>query len=297
MRRTDFHFDLPDVLIARHPVPERSGSRLLHLAGATGALVDRQFRDLPQLLRQGDLLVFNDTRVIPARLFGHKLESGGRVEIMLERLTGARTAIVQLRASKPARTGAVIALAGDDTLTVVDRDDDFWRVEFSGDAHEIFDRHGEMPLPPYVARAAVAEDRERYQTVYAREPGAVAAPTAGLHFDEQLLQACRGAGAEFAYVTLHVGAGTFQPVRVDNVEEHRMHSELCVVSQRPVPGRRGCPCARLPRHRHRHDGGAFARERGRERRVAALRRRNAAVHHTGQTLPCGRCNGDQFSPA
>ena len=230
MRRSDFHFDLPDALIARHPAPERSGSRLLHLAGATGALVDRQFRDLPQLLRQGDLLVFNDTRVIPARLFGHKLESGGRVEIMLERLTGARAAIVQLRASKPVRPGAVIALAGADTLTVVDREDDFWRVEFSGDAHEIFDRHGEMPLPPYVARAAEAADRERYQTVYAREPGAVAAPTAGLHFDEQLLQACRGAGAEFAYVTLHVGAGTFQPVRADNVEEHRMHSELCVVS-------------------------------------------------------------------
>jgi S-adenosylmethionine:tRNA ribosyltransferase-isomerase len=229
MRRSDFHFDLPDALIARHPAPERSGSRLLHLAGATGALVDRQFRDLPRLLRQGDLLVFNDTRVIPARLFGHKLGSGGRVEIMLERLTGTRAAIVQLRASKPVRPGAVIALAGADTLTVVDREDDFWRVEFSGDAHEIFDRHGEMPLPPYVARAAEAEDSERYQTVYAREPGAVAAPTAGLHFDEQLLQACRGAGAEFAYVTLHVGAGTFQPVRVDNVAEHRMHSELYVV--------------------------------------------------------------------
>jgi S-adenosylmethionine:tRNA ribosyltransferase-isomerase len=229
MRRTDFHFDLPDALIARHPAPERSGSRLLHLAGTTGAVVDRQFRDLPQLLRPGDLLVFNDTRVIPARLFGHKRESGGRVEIMLERLTGARTAIVQLRASKPSRTGAVIDLGGGDAFTVVERDDDFWRVEFNGDAHRIFERRGETPLPPYIARATEVEDRERYQTVYAREPGAVAAPTAGLHFDEPLLQECRSAGAAFAYVTLHVGAGTFQPVRVDDIEEHRMHSEWCVV--------------------------------------------------------------------
>ena len=229
MRRTDFHFDLPDALIARHPAPQRSGSRLLHLEGATGALTDRQFRDLPGLLRQGDLLVFNDTRVIPARLYGHKLESGGKVEVMLERLTGLRTAIVQLRASKPSRPGTLIDLGGGDTLTIVERDEDFWRVEFSGDALGTFERLGEMPLPPYVARAAEPEDRERYQTVYAREPGAVAAPTAGLHFDDAVLQACRAAGAEFAYVTLHVGAGTFQPVRVDNVEEHRMHSEWCNV--------------------------------------------------------------------
>jgi S-adenosylmethionine:tRNA ribosyltransferase-isomerase len=229
MRRTDFHFDLPDALIASHPAPQRSGSRLLHLEGATGAVTDRRFRDLPGLLRQGDLLVFNDTRVIPARLHGHKLDSGGKVEVMLERLTGMRTAIVQLRASKPSRPGAVIDLGGGDTLTVVDRDADFWRVEFSSDAHGVFERLGEMPLPPYVARAAEPEDRERYQTVYAREPGAVAAPTAGLHFDDAVLQACRDAGAEFAYVTLHVGAGTFQPVRVDNVEEHRMHAEWCVV--------------------------------------------------------------------
>ena len=229
MRRTDFHFDLPDALIARHPAPQRSGSRLLHLEGATGALTDRQFRDLPGLLRQGDLLVFNDTRVIPARLHGHRRESGGKVEVMLERLTGLRTAMVQLRASKPSRPGAVIDLGGGDTLTVLERDEDFWRVEFSSDAHGTFDRLGEMPLPPYVARAAEPEDRERYQTVYAREPGAVAAPTAGLHFDDAVLQACRAAGAEFAYVTLHVGAGTFQPVRVDNVEEHRMHSEWCHV--------------------------------------------------------------------
>ena len=231
MRRTDFHFDLPDELIARHPSPARSGSRLLHLVGGTGALADRQFVDLPALLRAGDLLVFNDTRVIPARLHGIKRASGGKVEVMLERLTGPRTALVQLRASKPSRPGAVIDLGLADTATVVAREDDFWRVEFSSDAHEIFERLGEMPLPPYVERAAEAADRERYQTVYAREPGAVAAPTAGLHFDDELLQACRAAEVEFAYVTLHVGAGTFQPVRVDDIAQHRMHAELCVVPQ------------------------------------------------------------------
>ena len=229
MRRTDFHYDLPEALIARYPTPERSGSRLLHLDGVTGAVADRRFTDLPSLLRAGDLLVFNDTRVIPARLHGVKQGSGGKVEIMLERVTGPRTAVVQLRASKPSRPGTVITLSTGDSLTVVDRDDDFWHVEFSTDAHAIFDRAGEMPLPPYVARAAEAADRERYQTVYAREPGAVAAPTAGLHFDEALLAACRAAGAAFAYVTLHVGAGTFQPVRVDDVAQHRMHAELCVV--------------------------------------------------------------------
>ncbi|MGL6224792.1 MAG: tRNA preQ1(34) S-adenosylmethionine ribosyltransferase-isomerase QueA [Steroidobacteraceae bacterium] len=229
MRRTDFHFDLPDELIARYPSPARSGSRLLQLEGGTGALADRHFVDLPALLRAGDLLVFNDTRVIPARLHGIKRASGGKVEVMLERLTGPRTALVQLRASKPSRPGSVIDLGLADTATVVAREDDFWRVEFSSDAHEIFERLGEMPLPPYVERAAEAADRERYQTVYAREPGAVAAPTAGLHFDDELLQACRAAEVEFAYVTLHVGAGTFQPVRVDDVAQHRMHAELCVV--------------------------------------------------------------------
>jgi S-adenosylmethionine:tRNA ribosyltransferase-isomerase len=229
MRRTDFHFDLPEALIARYPTPERSGSRLLHLVGATGAVIDRRFTDLPTLLRPGDLLVCNDTRVIPARLHGVKRESGGKIELMLERLTGPRTAIVQLRSSKPSRPGTVIDLGTGDTATVLAREDDFWRVEFSGEAHAIFDRLGEMPLPPYVARPAEAADRDRYQTVYAREPGAVAAPTAGLHFDETLLQACRDAGAGFACVTLHVGAGTFQPVRVDDLAEHRMHAEWCVV--------------------------------------------------------------------
>jgi S-adenosylmethionine:tRNA ribosyltransferase-isomerase len=234
MRRADFHFDLPDELIARHPASERSASRLLHLDGWTGAIVDRQFRDLPRLLSAGDLLVFNDTRVVPARLFGHKRDSGGKVEVMLERLLGGRLAIVQLRASKPVRPGAVIELAGDCLLTVEDRAEEFWRVAFDLEAHEVFERYGEMPLPPYVKRAAEPADRERYQTVYAREPGAVAAPTAGLHFDAGVLDACRAAGVQFARVTLHVGAGTFQPVRVDDLAEHRMHAEIFEVPQATV---------------------------------------------------------------
>jgi S-adenosylmethionine:tRNA ribosyltransferase-isomerase len=229
MRRTDFHFDLPPELIAGRPAPRRSDSRLLHLDGRSGALVDRQFRQLPQLLRAGDLLVFNDTRVVPARLHGLKADSGGKVEVMLERLTGGRTALVQLKSSKPSRNGTVIRLGDGSQLTVTGRDDDFWCVEFDADAAAVFDRLGEIPLPPYIARAAEADDAERYQTVYAREPGAVAAPTAGLHFDDGVLAGCRAAGVEFAYLTLHVGAGTFQPVRVDEVAEHRMHAELCVV--------------------------------------------------------------------
>ena len=226
MRRADFHFELPDELIARHPPAERSASRLLHLDGATGALADRRFRDLPDLLRAGDLLVFNDTRVVPARLHGRKRDSGGRVELMLERLLGGRDALVQLRASKPSRPGAVLDFAGGRSATVERREDDFWRVRFDVDAHAVFERHGEVPLPPYVGRAPGPEDRERYQTVYARTPGAVAAPTAGLHFDDATLARCRAAGVDFATVTLHVGAGTFQPVRVEAIAEHRMHAEV-----------------------------------------------------------------------
>jgi S-adenosylmethionine:tRNA ribosyltransferase-isomerase len=234
MRRADFHYDLPDELIARHPAAERSASRLLHLDGRTGDLVDRRFRELPRLLRAGDLLVFNDTRVVPARLFGHKRDSGGRVEVMLERLLGGPCALVQLRASKPPRAGSTIEFGNGGALTVEARDDDFWRVRFEVDAHEAFERHGEMPLPPYVGRPEEPADRERYQTVYAREAGAVAAPTAGLHFDDEVLEACRAAGVEFAWVTLHVGAGTFQPVRVDAIAAHRMHAEVFEVPQATV---------------------------------------------------------------
>jgi len=228
MLRSDFHYDLPDELIARHPAPRRSDSRLLHLDGRSGALVDRQFTDLPRLLRAGDLLVFNDTRVVPARLHGRKA-SGGRVEILLERVVAGRRVLTQLRSSKPPAPGSVIHFEGGEIATVVGREADFWLLEFGSDPAALFERLGEMPLPPYLHRAAEDADRERYQTVYARAPGAVAAPTAGLHFDAELLAACESAGAQQVHVTLHVGAGTFQPVRVDDLREHRMHAELAEV--------------------------------------------------------------------
>ena len=233
MQLSDFHYDLPESLIARHPAEPRSSSRLLRLDGRTGGRQDLHVRDLPGLLRAGDLLVFNDTRVVPARLYGTKA-TGGRVELMLERLSGGRVARVQLRASKPCRPGTRIDVDGGAVATVVDRDGDFWRVEFDAPAAEVFERCGEMPLPPYIDRPVEAADRERYQTVYARVPGAVAAPTAGLHFDPGLLEACRAAGAVFAHVTLHVGAGTFQPVRVRDVAEHRMHAERLEVGEDAV---------------------------------------------------------------
>jgi S-adenosylmethionine:tRNA ribosyltransferase-isomerase len=225
MLRRDFHYELPEELIARHPAARRSDSRLLHLDGRTGVLADRKFTDLPELLRSGDLLVFNDTRVVPARLFGQK-ETGGRVEVLLERLLDRSRALVQLRASKPAAPGAALLFPEGGRARVVGREEGFWVVDFEGDAARVFERHGEMPLPPYLRRPTEPLDRERYQTVYAREPGAVAAPTAGLHFDAGVLEACRRAGVSSARVTLHVGAGTFQPVRVDDLREHRMHGEL-----------------------------------------------------------------------
>ena len=230
MLRSDFHYELPDELIARQPAARRSDSRLLHLDGRTGALADRRFVDLPALLRAGDLLVFNDTRVIPARLHGHKA-SGGKVELLLERVLGNGRALVQLRSSKPPAPGSVIHLPEGVTATVVDRADDFWLLDFAADPGAIFQQCGEMPLPPYLRRPAEEFDRERYQTVYARVPGAVAAPTAGLHFDAALLDACERAGVARVHVTLHVGAGTFQPVRVDDLREHRMHAELVEVTE------------------------------------------------------------------
>jgi S-adenosylmethionine:tRNA ribosyltransferase-isomerase len=224
MLRADFTYELPDELIARHPTARRSDSRLLHLDGSTGAIADRQFADLPRLLRAGDLLVFNDTRVVPARLHGRK-STGGRVEVLLERVLGGGRALVQLRSSKPPAIGSTMRFGDASSATVAGREGEFWLVEFPEDPAAVFERLGEMPLPPYMKRAAEDFDRERYQTVYAREAGAVAAPTAGLHFDLGLLAACRDAGAQSTHVTLHVGAGTFQPVRVEDVREHRMHAE------------------------------------------------------------------------
>jgi S-adenosylmethionine:tRNA ribosyltransferase-isomerase len=224
MRRSDFHYELPPELIAQHPAAERSASRLLHLpAGA--APRDAQMRELPALLRPGDLLVFNDTRVIPARLHGRK-DSGGRVQIMVERVLDEHELVAQLGVSKTPRAGGVIEVAGA-RFTVLGRDDDLFRLRFEGEGTvmEFLQRAGALPLPPYIHHAPAAEDAERYQTVFARAPGAVAAPTAGLHFDTELLNALAAGGIETATLTLHVGAGTFQPVRVDDLSQHRMHAE------------------------------------------------------------------------
>jgi S-adenosylmethionine:tRNA ribosyltransferase-isomerase len=230
MQRTDFHFDLPPELIAQRPAATRSASRMLALDGAGGAWRDLQFRDFPSLLSPADLLVFNDTRVIPARAFGFK-ESGGRVEILLERALTADTALVQLRASKGLRPGAAVKLAGGHSANMLGRQGDLFLLRFSGDVASFFEAHGEIPLPPYIAREAEGADRERYQTVYARTLGAVAAPTAGLHFDAATFAALQERRIRHAFVTLHVGAGTFQPVRADDIEGHEMHEEYLEVPE------------------------------------------------------------------
>lgn len=226
MLRSDFHFDLPPELVAQAPLPERSASRMLVLPPAPAAPLDRGVRDLPDFLRAGDLLVFNDTRVIPARLFGSK-HSGGRVEILVERLLDVRTVLAQVRASKSPRPGGEIVLDEGTRLRVLDRDDGFYRLQSDeGVAMDaLLERAGRMPLPPYIAREAGPADRERYQTVFARHRGAVAAPTAGLHFDEALLARLQAMGVAFGHVTLHVGAGTFQPMRSERLDEHVMHQE------------------------------------------------------------------------
>jgi len=225
-----FDYALPPELIAQHPAQARAASRLLQLCGA--ALTDQGFSDLPGLLSPGDLLVFNDTRVIKARLCGHKA-SGGRVEVLIERLLDDHEALAQLRASKPARSGTELLLEGSIAAKVQERDGDLYRIRFQGETglHELLERHGRVPLPPYIAHPADAQDESRYQTVYAREPGAVAAPTAGLHFDQALLDRLQAAGVRFAWLTLHVGAGTFQPVRVQDLSRHRMHSERYTIPE------------------------------------------------------------------
>jgi S-adenosylmethionine:tRNA ribosyltransferase-isomerase len=220
----DFDYELPEALIAQHPEPKRTASRLLRLAA--DRLSDQAFADLPRFLSAGDLLVFNDTRVIKARLCGHKA-SGGRIEVLIERVLGTHEALAQIRASHAPRPGTSLRLAGAIDATVLARDDDIFQLRFAGtdSVFALLDRHGEVPLPPYIAHAPEAADERRYQTVYARVPGAVAAPTAGLHFDEPLLERLRAQGVETAFLTLHVGAGTFQPVRVTELADHRMHAE------------------------------------------------------------------------
>lgn len=227
-----YQYDLPTALVAQAPLAERSASRLLHVDVAHDALRDHRFKDLPELLHAGDLLVFNDTRVIPARLFGTKT-SGGKVELLVERIVDRQRVVTQMRASKPPKAGAVIHLEGGGRAVVRGRAGDLFELELldlgerSVLAH--LEQVGHVPLPPYIQRSDAPADRSRYQTVYARAPGAVAAPTAGLHFDEPLLQTLRLQGVDTAWVTLHVGSGTFQPLRAERLAEHRMHSEYAEV--------------------------------------------------------------------
>ncbi|MBI3899120.1 MAG: tRNA preQ1(34) S-adenosylmethionine ribosyltransferase-isomerase QueA [Gammaproteobacteria bacterium] len=231
MRKSDFHFDLPDELIAQRPASPRTSSRLLHIDAVTGVPIDRQFFDLPQLLAPGDLLVLNNTRVIPARLYGAK-ETGGRVEVLIERVLGTNRALAQMRASKSSKPGQRLLLEEELRATVLGRKDEFYELVFDIDVPlaEVLERYGHVPLPPYIARSDTPVDRERYQTVYARDPGAVAAPTAGLHFDNEMFDRLKALGVECVFVTLHVGAGTFQPLRAEEIEGQRLHAESVHVS-------------------------------------------------------------------
>ncbi|MFN3920356.1 MAG: tRNA preQ1(34) S-adenosylmethionine ribosyltransferase-isomerase QueA [Methylohalobius sp.] len=229
----DFFYELPPELIAKAPLPERSASRLLVLDGATGAVADKKFTDLVDLLEPGDLLIFNDTRVIPARLYGRK-ESGGQVEILIERVLSENTALCHVRASKAPRPKTRIILERQISCTVLERCEDLFVLDFGQSVLATLEAIGHVPLPPYIDRPDTAWDRERYQTVYAQKPGSVAAPTAGLHFDGPLLEQLKRKGVRMGFVTLHVGAGTFQPVRVEDPAQHRMHREWFEVSQETV---------------------------------------------------------------
>ncbi len=238
MQRSDFHFDLPEHLIARYPLANRTDSRLLCLAGSSGEIRHRQFTDLLDELQAGDLLVFNNTRVIPARLWGRK-PSGGKVEILVERLLDESHCLAHVRASKTPKPGTELLLQSDRDseaveghLKLVGRDEDLFRLESTDERLvDLLERIGHMPLPPYIDREDESLDRERYQTVYGEREGAVAAPTAGLHFSESFIQSCRDKGIDVGFITLHVGAGTFQPVRVDDIRQHQMHSEYLEVDE------------------------------------------------------------------
>jgi len=231
VKRSDFKFDLPQELIAQQPPPHRGDSRLLRVSRRSGELSDHAFCELVEFLDPGDLLVFNNTRVIPARLLGHK-DSGGKIEVLLERIVDEHNCLAQVRSSKPLKPGGKIILQDGSELNVVGREGKFFRLAIRGELlSALVDRVGHVPLPPYIERADTDEDRRRYQTVYATRPGAVAAPTAGLHFDEPMLKALEDRGIRRASITLHVGAGTFQPVREEHIENHRMHAEYLEVSQ------------------------------------------------------------------
>lgn len=235
MRVADFSFDLPDELIARFPKADRTSSRLLSLDGPSGAVEHKIFSDILELVNENDLLVFNNTKVIPARMFGQK-ESGGKVEVLVERVLDEHRVLAHIRASKSPKPGNVLILEGNAKAIMVARHDTLFELEFdrSENVLDILNDVGHMPLPPYIDRPDNEADRERYQTVYGEKPGAVAAPTAGLHFDDKLMAALKNKGVQMAFVTLHVGAGTFQPVRVESVDEHIMHSEYIEVPQAVV---------------------------------------------------------------
>ena len=233
MRTQDFDFYLPDALIAQHPTKTRGASRLLTLDGKTGFTQDAMFADLLNLLNAGDLLILNDTRVIKARLFGEKA-TGGKIEVMIERVVDAHHALAQIKASRAPQIGSKLLIyskiSADAKIQteVIARQDDLFMLHFADSAHvmDILDQHGSLPLPPYITHLADAEDEQRYQTVFANHAGAVAAPTAGLHFDDEMLSKLQEKGVSIAFVTLHVGAGTFKPVKVDRIADHKMHSEL-----------------------------------------------------------------------
>ncbi len=233
MKRSDFDFELPQELIAQYPLARREDSRLLCISRETGEFVDSHFRRLPDLLEPGDLLVFNDSKVIPARIFGQK-ESGGKVEILIERILDSNSVLAQVKASKSPGDGTDIFLDNKHKLVVTGRDDEFFRLQVAdgGDIFSLLERFGHIPLPPYIKREDALEDKDRYQTVYAKTPGAVAAPTAGLHFSDETFQRLNEKKIATGYVTLHVGAGTFKPVRCDDIKDHKMHSEWYSVSEK-----------------------------------------------------------------
>ncbi len=235
MRTEDFDFYLPDELIAQNPTADRTASRMLHLHGVDGRLNDALFVDLPSYLQAGDLVVFNDTRVIKARFFGHK-HTGGSVEVLIERVINQHVAYAHVRASRAPKVGSLIKLADAFDVEVTARHDDLFELRFLSEAAvlDLLEQYGALPLPPYITHAATSDDETRYQTVFSKHLGAVAAPTAGLHFNEDMLDRLKQKGIGVAYVTLHVGAGTFQPVRVEHIHEHKMHSELYTISQSTV---------------------------------------------------------------
>lgn len=230
MKTSDFDFNLPEHLIAQHPAAERNASRLLLIDATAGNLTDAHFLQLPNFLAEGDLLIFNDTRVIKARFFGNKA-TGGAAEVLVERVLDAHHAMAHVRASRSPKIGSFLTLAEKINVEVIGRDNDLFHLKFHGETPilDLLEQYGSLPLPPYITHQAEAQDETRYQTVYAKHAGAVAAPTAGLHFDEAMLSTLKKKGVQIAYVTLHVGAGTFQPVKVESIAEHKMHSELYVI--------------------------------------------------------------------